>query len=61
MLQKLYFVAPNEGKIRNLNEAKKWLNKQEWVDALQVAARRWRAIKLQHDGQEICLRDWRDF
>ena len=31
------------------------------MDAPQVAAKRWRAIKLQHDGQEIRLRDWRDF
>ena len=31
------------------------------MDALQVAAKRWRAIKLQHDGREICLRDWRGF
>ena len=31
------------------------------MDAPQVAAKRWRAINLQHDGREICLRDWRDF
>ena len=31
------------------------------MDAPQVAAKRWRAIKLQHDGREIRLRDWRDF
>ena len=31
------------------------------MDALQVAAKRWRAIKLLHDGREIRLRDWRDF
>ena len=61
VLQELYFVATKEGKIKTLKEAKKWLNKQERVDALQVAAKRWRAIKLQHDGREIRLRDWRDF
>ena len=26
-----------------------------------MAAKRWKAIKLQHDGREIRLRDWRDF
>ena len=44
-----------------LKETRKCLNEQEWVDAPQVAAKRWRAIKLQHDGREIRLRDWRDF
>ena len=59
VLQELYFVATKEGKIKTLKEAKKWLNEQ--VDALQVAAKRWKSIKLQHDGREIRLRDWRDF
>ena len=36
-------------------------NEQELVDAPQVPATRCRAIKLQHDGREIRLRDWRDF
>ena len=61
MLQELYFVATKEGKIKTLKEAKKWLNEQERVDAPPVAAKRWKFIKLQHDGREICLRDWRDF
>ena len=61
VLQDLYFVATREGKIKTLKEAKKWLNEQERVDAPQVAAKRRRAIKLQNDGQEIRLRDWRDF
>ena len=61
MLQEPYFVATKEGKIKTLKEAKKWLNEQEWVDAPQVAAKRWKSIKLQHDGREIRLRDWRDF
>ena len=61
VLQELYFVATKEGKIKTLKEAKKWLNGQERVDGLQVAAKGWRAIKLQHDGREIRLRDWRDF
>ena len=61
VLPELYFVATKEGKIKTLKEAKKWLNEQERVDAPQVAAERWRAIKLQHDGREIRLRDWRDF
>ena len=60
VLQELNFVATKEGKIKTLKEAKKWLNEQERVDAPQVAAKRWKAIKLQHDGQEIRLRDWRD-
>ena len=57
VLQELYFVATKEGKIKTLKEAKKWLNEQEQVDAPQVAAKRWRAIKLQHDGRDIRLRD----
>ena len=61
VLQELYFVATKEGKIKTLKEAKKWLNEQERVDAPQVAAKPWRVIKLQHDGREIRLRDWRDF
>ena len=61
VLQELYFVATKEGKIKTLKEAKKWLNEQERVDTPQVAAKRWKAIKLQHDGREIRLRDWRDF
>ena len=61
VLQELYLVATKEGKIKTLKEAKRWLNEQERVDAPQVAAERWRAIKLQHAGREIRLRDWRDF
>ena len=57
VLQELYFVATKEGKIKTLKEAKKW----ERVDAPQVAAKRWKAIKLQHDGREIRLKDLRDF
>ena len=60
VLQELYFVATKEGKIETLKEAKKWLNGQERLDAPQVAAKRSKAIKLQHDGREICLRGWRD-
>ena len=61
VLQELYFVATKEGKIKTLKEAKKWLNEQERVDAPQLAAKRWKAIKLQHHGRGIRLRDWRDF
>ena len=61
VLQELYFVATKEGKIKTLKEAKKWLNEQERVDAPQVAAKRWKAIKLEHDGRGIGLRNWRDF
>ena len=61
VLQELYFVATKEGKIKTLKEAKKWLKEQERVDAPQVAAKRWKAIKRQHEGREIRLRDWRDF
>ena len=57
VLQELYFVATKDWKIKSLKEAKKWLNEQERVDAPQVAAKRWKANKLQHDGQEIRLRD----
>ena len=61
MLGELYFAATKEGKIKTLKDAKKWLNEQERVDAPQVAAKRWKSIKLEHDGREIRLRDWRDF
>ena len=54
-------MATKEGEIKTLKEAKKWLNEQERVDAPQVAAKRWKSIKLEHDGREIRLRDWRDF
>ena len=59
VLGELYFVATKEGKIKTLKEAKKWINEQERVDAPQVAAKRWKSIKLEHDGREIRLRDWR--
>ena len=49
------------GENKETKEAKKWLNERERVDAPHVAAKPWRAIKLQHDGREIRLRDWRDF
>ena len=61
VLGELYFMATKEGKIKTLKEAKKWLNEQERVDAPQVAAKRWKSIKLEHDGREIRLREWRDF
>ena len=61
VLQELYFLAAKEGKITTLKEAKNWLNEQERMDAPQLAAQRWRALKLQHDGREIRLRDWRHF
>ena len=61
VLGELYFVATKEGRIKILKEAKKWLNEQERVDAPQVAAKRWKSIKLEHDGREIRLRDWRGF
>ena len=51
VLAELYFVAPKEGRIKTLKEAKKWLNEQERVDAPQVAAKRWKSIKLEHDGR----------
>ena len=57
VLRELYFVATKEGKIKTLKEAKKSLNERERVNAPQVAAKRWKAIKLQHDGGEIRLRD----
>ena len=60
VLQELYLLATKEGNIKTLKEAKKWLNEQERVDAPQVAAKRRRAIQLQHDGREIRLQDWRD-
>ena len=57
VLQEFYFVATKEGKIKTLKEAKE----QERVDSPQVAAKQWKAIKLEHDGREIRLRNWRDF
>ena len=54
-------MAAKEGKITTLKETKQWLKEQERVDAPQVGAKRWRAIKPQHDGREISLRDRLDF
>ena len=48
------------GKITTLHGAKKWLNEQERGDAPQVAAKRWRAVRPQHDGKEIRLQERRD-
>ena len=61
MFQELYFVTAREGKTTTLEDARKRLNEQEWVDAPQVAAKRWRAFKLHQDGKDIRLREWRDF
>ena len=61
LLQELYLVAAKEGKITTLKEARNWLNEQERMDAPQLAAKRWRALKLQLDGREIRLRDRRHF
>ena len=61
VLQQLYFVATKAGKVTTLEDANKRLKEHERVDALLVAAKRWRAVKLQHDGKEICLRECRDF
>ena len=61
VLQELYFVSTKEWKIKTLKKAKKWLNEQERPDTPQVAAKRWKSIKLQHDGWEIRPGDWRDF
>ena len=49
------------GEDNEVREAKKWLNELERVDALQVAAKRWRAIKLRRDGREMRMQDWRGF
>ena len=58
VLIELYFVAGKEGKLTTLKNAKTWLNGEERVDAMQVAAKRWKASKLPHDGKVICLRKW---
>ena len=47
LLQERYFVAAKAGKIKTLGDANKWPSKQERVEARHVAAKRWRAIKLQ--------------
>ena len=54
-------MAAKEGNIKTLKDAKRLLNEQERVDAPQVAAKRWRAIKLQHDGKDTRLRDRHHF
>ena len=54
-------MAAKGGEIKTLKDVKKWLNQKEPVDAPQVVAKRWRAVTLQHDGRDICLREWRDF
>ena len=54
-------MATKEGKITTLKEAKKWLNEGERVDPPLIAVMRLGAIKLQHDGRDIRLRDCPDF
>ena len=55
VLQELYFVAARRGKSRPS------MKPRSGSTSLLVAAKRWKSIKLQHDGREIRLRDWRDF
>ena len=55
VLQELYFVAAKEEKIKIPRDAKKWLKQQEQLDARHVASKMWKAIRLQHDSQEIHL------
>ena len=54
-------MAAKNGEDRDSQGGKKWLNEQGQVGAPQVAANRWRAIKLQLDGKEIHRLEWRDF
>ena len=61
VLQVLYFTAAKEGKIKAIKAAKRWLNQQERVDAPQVPAKRWNGIRIQHDGKNIHLQEWRNF
>ena len=61
LLLGMYLTAAKEEKIKTIKDAKRCLNEQERLDAPQTAATRWRAIKLQRDGKDIHLREWRDF
>ena len=61
VLGELYFVATKEGENQDPQGRQEVAHEQERVDAPQVAAKRWKSIKLEHDGREIRLRDWRDF
>ena len=54
-------MAAKEGKVTTLKDAKEGLNEEGQLYAPQVAAKRCRAIRLQHDGKDIRLQQRRDF
>ena len=60
-LQTLYLQDLADGKIKGYKHAKKWLEREERVDALEQASKLWKAVTLVHNGNEIFLYDWRDF
>ena len=54
-------MAAKEGKVTTLKDAKEGLNEEGQLYASQVAAKRSRAIRLQHARKDIRLRQRRDF
>ena len=60
-LQTLYLQDLADGKIKGYKQAKKWLEREERVDAPEQASKLWKAVTLVHNGNDILLYDWRDF
>ena len=60
-LQTLYLQDLADGKIKVYKQAKKWLGRGERVRAPEQASKLWKAVTLEHNGNDIFLYDWRDF
>ena len=60
-LQTLYLQDLAEGKINGYKQAKKWLEREESVEAPEQASMLWKAVTLVHNGNDIFLYDWWDF
>ena len=60
-LQTLYLQDLADGKIKGYKQAKKWLEREERVDAPEQVSKLWKAVTLVHNGNDIFLYDWRDY
>ena len=60
-LQTLYLQDLADLKIKGYKRAKKWLEREERVDARERVSKLWKAVTLVHNRTDIFLYDWRDF
>ena len=60
-MQTLYLQDVADGKIKGYKQAKKWLEREERVDAPEQASRIEKAVTLVQNGNDIFLYDWRNF